>query len=328
MHGFFYREHEGEIEAKTREIVIVGNDQATKNMLRDVLQQQEHLGVATWEKNETSLSLLEGHGADLAVLHVDEVEKDLEYTARLRARTDSLPVILVSAFANNFGRRALELGVDDVIYMPFRMEEFTFRLLRVLHYHELLLSRQKLFRENQQLWRQAITDPLTNLFNRKYFQDLVEKEVQRSSRYQTALSCIIFAIDGFEKINELHGHLVGDAMLREIGALLRDSIRKVDIAARYEGDTFALVLPETSHEGVKNLAERLCSELTQYPYTNPKTGDPLELGSLELIMGLSDMGSDGAVSSALQLFEKAVGAMHQARNTPNQQIIAAWDQEH
>ncbi len=328
MHGFFYREQDGENTAKTREVVIVGNEQATKNMLRDVLQQQELIGVATWEKNETSLGLLEGHGADLVVLHVDEVEKDLEYTARLRTRMTSLPVVLVSKFANDFGRRALELGVDDVIYMPFRMEEFTFRLLRVLHYHDLLLSRRKLFRENQQLWRQAITDPLTNLYNRQYFQDLVEKEVQRSSRYQTALSCIIFAIDGIEEVNELHGHLVGDAMLREIGALLRDNIRKVDIAARYEGNTFALVLPETSHEGVVNLAERLCRELTQYPYTDPKTGNPLGIESLSLAVGLSDSGSDGEVTSAQQLFEKAVGAMHQARNTPNQQIIAAWDLEH
>lgn len=102
----------------------------------------------------------------------------------------------------------------------------------------------------------ASTDGLTSLYNHNHFNEKLEDEVQRAIRFKTPLSLLILDIDYFKKINDAYGHPVGDACLAALGSLMRDLTRTVDTCARYGGDEFAIILPQTPPENAMGVAER------------------------------------------------------------------------
>ena len=103
----------------------------------------------------------------------------------------------------------------------------------------------------------VVTDDLTGLFNSRHFGQLIESEFLRAQRYQTELSLVFLDLDHLKKINDLHGHLVGSRMLSELGRLIGQNIRDCDRAARYGGDEFVIILPQTGKQQAVTLAEKL-----------------------------------------------------------------------
>jgi diguanylate cyclase (GGDEF)-like protein len=104
----------------------------------------------------------------------------------------------------------------------------------------------------------AITDELTRVFNRRHFMKLAEHELERAKRYRHALSIIIFDIDNFKKVNDTYGHLCGDAVLRELCLTCRTLLRQCDTLARFGGEEFILLLPDTDEASALQVANRLC----------------------------------------------------------------------
>jgi diguanylate cyclase (GGDEF)-like protein len=104
---------------------------------------------------------------------------------------------------------------------------------------------------------QAVTDPLTGLWNRRHMAETLEREVSRALRFGHPISLIILDVDDFKKINDRQGHLQGDIVLEHVADVVREAIRSIDVAARYGGDELALILLETDREGASVLAERL-----------------------------------------------------------------------
>lgn len=115
------------------------------------------------------------------------------------------------------------------------------------------------------LLKLATTDPLTGLYNRRHYFDLAEQEVVRSKRYGHPLACIMFDIDFFKRINDSYGHLFGDRVLKEMVWRCRENIRQIDVFARYGGDEFIILLPETGLQRSKQLANRLCTDFQNQP---------------------------------------------------------------
>ncbi|MEW5744297.1 MAG: PAS domain S-box protein [Nitrospirota bacterium] len=113
------------------------------------------------------------------------------------------------------------------------------------------------FRLRETLYAQSIRDPLTGLFNRRYLDELLEKELHRVLRRELPLSVILLDIDHFKLFNDTFGHEAGDLLLRELGAFLARHIRAEDFACRYGGEEFVLVLPETALEDARQRAEEL-----------------------------------------------------------------------
>lgn len=116
--------------------------------------------------------------------------------------------------------------------------------------------------------QQAITDGLTGVFNRRYFNDRLDTELQRSFRYSHPVSLIIMDIDYFKKANDVLGHLGGDTVLKQLAALLREKVRKVDIIARYGGEEFAIILPETGYDSALFVAEKIRAWIEEFPFTD------------------------------------------------------------
>jgi diguanylate cyclase (GGDEF)-like protein len=109
--------------------------------------------------------------------------------------------------------------------------------------------------------RQAVTDALTGLANRRQFYEVLGREYERAQRFGQPVSLILLDIDDFKQINDSRGHLAGDAVLHSVAATLSEVIREIDLAARYGGEEFAVLLPQTGPDGAANLAERLRTEI-------------------------------------------------------------------
>lgn len=107
----------------------------------------------------------------------------------------------------------------------------------------------------------TITDDLTGLYNNRHFQSLCEYEMERATRYGNELSMVFLDLDHFKQVNDTYGHLTGSRLLKEVGLLILDVIRKVDHAARYGGDEFVFLLPSTGKQGAMGMAQNLLTQL-------------------------------------------------------------------
>lgn len=119
---------------------------------------------------------------------------------------------------------------------------------------------------HEEIYRLTIIDALTDIHNKRYFLEFLDRELARSSRYDRPLSLVMIDIDRFKSINEELGHLGGDFTLRELAARIKGNIRKEELFARYGGEEFAVVLPETTKEGAVHLAERLVRVVGQQAF--------------------------------------------------------------
>jgi diguanylate cyclase (GGDEF)-like protein len=117
--------------------------------------------------------------------------------------------------------------------------------------------------ENARLYEESIVDGLTGLYQRKYFELRLEEELKRSQKYKHPLNLVMIDIDYFKKVNDEHGHLMGDAVLKEVASVFKKSIRLEDVVARYGGEEFVLIMPHTSLENTRKTGERLRAEIEE-----------------------------------------------------------------
>ena len=135
-----------------------------------------------------------------------------------------------------------------------------------------LISRllRKINEAQQKLVALASIDDLTQLYNRRYFFERFNQEVERSTRYQRPLSCIIMDIDFFKQVNDSYGHLAGDRVLVDIAQIVRKNCRRSDLAGRYGGEELIILLPETETAGAMIIAERIREMIEQHQTVDGK----------------------------------------------------------
>jgi two-component system cell cycle response regulator len=127
----------------------------------------------------------------------------------------------------------------------------------------------------EQMRHLAETDPLTNCFNRRALMEKLEQEMDRAARYATMLTGMMIDIDNFKQINDTHGHLVGDRVLKQLANLLKREQRSVDVVARYGGEEFVVLLPETTSTESRNFAERILRRVATHDFGEP--GKPVRV---------------------------------------------------
>ncbi|HEB64199.1 MAG TPA: diguanylate cyclase [Chloroflexi bacterium] len=139
--------------------------------------------------------------------------------------------------------------------LPNYFTQSNLRLLSAFGSHvSVAISNARLYEEAQRL---AITDPLTQLFNRRYFFQIASLEFRRAVRHHTPLSVLMIDIDRFKRVNDTYGHQIGDVALQKVAAACKRSIREIDILARYGGEEFIVLLPDTDADGAMRVAHRL-----------------------------------------------------------------------
>lgn len=172
---------------------------------------------------------------------------------------------------------------------------------------------------HDQLHEQAIRDPLTGLFNRRYMSDALEREMRRAERHQRPLGILMIEIDNFKQFNDSFGHDAGDLTLKKVAELVQVNIRADDIPCRFGGDEFILILPETALEAASQCAERLRENASVFQLEYE--GKPLS--GLTLSIGVAVFPKHGE-TGALAL-RAADEAMYQAKQTGKNRVIVAKD---
>ncbi|MCC6145772.1 MAG: diguanylate cyclase [Candidatus Hydrogenedentes bacterium] len=180
--------------------------------------------------------------------------------------------------------------------------------MTVRHKVEEALAEQnrKLQEMNQELDRLASTDALTGLYNRRHLMDRLAQELERSTRYGNPLSVLLLDLDHFKSINDSHGHLVGDAVLKRAGEIIQDCARTTDLPGRYGGEEFALLLPQTDTKGASELAERLRRRLGQMVH-HDAAGKPFHV---TCSIGVASVHGNG---NATWILKHADDALYQAK---------------
>lgn len=178
--------------------------------------------------------------------------------------------------------------------------------------------------ENARLYQQtrdlSNTDSLTRLANRRFFQAALEKEFAQARRYGTNFSLIMIDIDHFKRYNDTHGHLQGDKVLRDVAQILQDNIRAIDLAARFGGEEFIILMPKTNKEGARAAAEKLRQCVAEREFSGATESQPE--GRLTLSLGIAEFPEDADSLETLQ--EWADQALYQAKKDGRNQTVA-WN---
>lgn len=133
---------------------------------------------------------------------------------------------------------------------------------------------------HEAIYRMTIYDGLTEVYNKRYFQDFLDRELSRCTRHNRPISLVMFDLDHFKRVNDSHGHLAGDHVLRQVAGCLNERIRREELLARYGGEEFVVVLPETDHAGAMAFAEQLRQmvEATPVVFEDDVIGVTISLG--------------------------------------------------
>lgn len=223
--------------------------------------------VATAISAEEARAELENGIPDLILLDVFMPKVsgfDLLRELRASERTATTPIILISALADTQHIvEGLELGANDYVTKPIVMPILTARMEALLRSSELV---RRLEVQTELLSKLAAFDDLTGSYNRRSMFHHLEAELSRSRRYGRSLSVLMADIDHFKRVNDQHGHLVGDKALRWVAGSLQTELRSMDFLCRYGGEEFCAILPETNQPGAARAAERLRTALERQQF--------------------------------------------------------------
>ena len=186
----------------------------------------------------------------------------------------------------------------------------------------LIIDRTEWAKRAETFQQMSLTDPLTGLPNRRYLQDRLFEEVERSKRYNTPMSFMIIDVDRFKSYNDIYGHTNADRVLVKTAHILRGSLRAIDMSARFAGDEFCIVLPETELGDAARIAERLRQAIFETEYRTEQ-GDLM--GNVTISTGISSF--SGSRQTPLAIMETADRALYQAK-TLGRNCVAIYEDVH
>ena len=236
----------------------------------------------------------------------------MEMIIQIRSVDPDIQIIFVAMDDKGCAVEAIwRSGVDDVICQPLNEAQMNYRVARGIRMRRLNRSVNVLERENHRLQKMATTDELTQLMNQRHFKERFATEFARVQRFGGSVGCLLADLDNFNRINEIYGFPVGNHVLREVSQLLLQDIRRLDIVARYGGEVFVMILPETVGSGLTFLAERLRKTIEQNRF--PLIRDAKDgAEQVTISVGISNY-PDERVSKPQQLLDLAEAALSRAK---------------
>lgn len=311
-------------------VMVVDDDASILGVIAEVLQDDGY-DVTTAGSGEEALELLkEGEFAlvmtDIRLPGINGVEV-LEGVKVASTRTN---VIMITSHASlETSLDAIKRGAYDYLLKPFEdlslissaakraVKSFSLDLERSQLIRSLKLSNKELGRVNRVLHGLAIRDGLTDLFNHRYVNEMLQKEIEKAEVENTDVSLIFVDVDKFKLFNDEYGHQNGDVLLRELGALMRDNVRQKDIVARWGGEEFVIVSPDTNNNTAARLAESLRATIAEHIFMN---GAQKLNSQVTISAGVSSLSTQKTKAA---LIEAADAALYRAKENGRNQVQLA-----
>jgi diguanylate cyclase (GGDEF)-like protein len=248
---------------KNKNILIVDDDLSIRNTMQEYIN---NAGFAsqTASTAEEALELIKINKYAVVITDIRLPGMGgLELTKVIKKDNGS-DVIVVTGYSDDYSyEEAINIGASDFVIKPVRLEELLLRLRRVLKERQLGTERTRMMEKLQKL---AITDGLTKLYNSRSFYTQLELEVDRFNRYKHPLALLLLDIDNFKEYNDSYGHLEGDKVLVRFSQIIKTCLRANDSAYRYGGEEFTVILPETTGDEAKTVAQRIRASLEAEKY--------------------------------------------------------------
>ena len=237
----------------------------------------------------------------------------LDFLRELDSDGCEVPVIIISDEGNEvLAAQLIRAGAYDYLTKDLVQEEPLSRIITTSLEKARLKKDIKI--AQKKMVEMTTKDELTKLYNRRVFNETIERELSRAVRYETNLSLCMLDLDCFKEINDTHGHIAGDIVLIQVGRILEDSVRESDVCCRYGGDEFAIILPNTDVMDAGALGERVRRKVAEYQfqYNSAKINVTVSLGIVPF---------NCTVNSASQMIENADEALYRAKNSGKNKVV-------
>ena len=247
---------------------------------------------------------------------------------KLNSETRGIPIIMLTVESALKDKVAsLEAGADDYLPKPYNEIELNARIYAALRTKAL---QDELRDKNRQLEEllakvelQSITDPLTRLYNRRYVETVLEKELAEWKRYMSPMACLMVDVDHFKNINDRYGHETGDSVLKELAALLKHSLREADTVARWGGEEFLILLPRTEKDDAFVTALKTLRAISGWRFG--------QIPDLRVTVSIGVATAGGNTDTPVRLVRAADLALYEAKNRGRNRVEISpekmlWDE--
>jgi two-component system cell cycle response regulator len=316
-------------------ILIIEDDPDQRELMRETLEAHFGAGTVAEADSKASALALDLGGYDLILSDYNLPDcTGIELLEQIRGRCNTPVIMVTGENVTAFAAEAIRKGATDYV-VKFGDYLFTIPLVveknltvaKAMRENEVLRSElQKAFEElrdkNVQLEQSlkkveevAATDPLTGLYNRRHFGKVIDQLWSESQRYDQDLSCVMVDMDGYKQINDHYGHQVGDQLLMAAGRVISANLRRMDVAARYGGDEFILLLPHASAADAVQVADRIRDE-----YRHASAGVLRRTEGASMSIGIGSVHGD-APATPDQLVAAADSALYRAKEAGRDRVI-------
>jgi diguanylate cyclase (GGDEF)-like protein len=305
----------GEVVEGQAKILVVDDEESVRHTITELLEIKNFCVTAT-ESAEHALKLLEQTAFDLVLSDLLMPKIDgIALAKTIKEMGLKVPVVVMTGYASiETAVESMKAGASDFITKPFNLDQITIVINRTLENKKL----HQLAQEREYFEHLSNTDGLTELYNHRYFQNILNIEVERERRYKRPLSLLMIDIDNFKLCNDTHGHLMGDVVLQQVGTLVKKSTRGCDYVARYGGEEFAVILPETTKQEALVVAERIRASIAEHLFT---TSTGKSIGNVTVTIGLSSFPEDA--QDRVDLIDKADQSLYQGKTLGKNRICVA-----
>ena len=284
-------------------------------LLQKAIGDQPELKLSRARRIDEALDTIDENRFDLIFLEYALPDGNgLEFLEAINSKGVNTPVVVITGQGDELiASRMIQAGASD--YLP-KAKLSQKALLRII---SNALEKANLRREmrivQEKLAEMSIRDELTGMFNRRYFKEALEREVSGAQRYKHSLALCIIDLDHFKLVNDSYGHLCGDEVLQEFGKILSDSIRKYDVACRYGGEEFAVLLPDTSIDEAAVLCDRFRERISKHDFTYNRFTIQITAS-----IGVAAC-SPQNVTTGQQLVDLADKALYQAKHQGRNKVV-------
>lgn len=272
--------------------------------------------IATFsEPNEVDANRITQGAYDvLLVDHVLGEERGIDIIRRFREAGIDVPIVLMTGQGSEqIAAEAMRSGADDyIVKADLSPDRLRSCLNFVLTTAERRRRRQMV---EEELIRLATVDELTGVYNRRYFMERFEEEVRLALRHELPMSLLMLDLDYFKSVNDSYGHVAGDCVLHETGETIRRVIRNTDLAGRYGGEEFAILLPMTNREGAAEIADRLREAVAEMRFAGGKGRH----FAVTCSVGVAELAPD--VETGHRLIELADQALYRAKEAGRNRVM-------